>query len=162
MLLHLGRPRKYPEVLHGRRRDYGELVVLAEVDDPVIATERPEERDLQLRIRDPVHDPGLAFRRVHLSVPEAAVQHVDGAVVAEAVLGPRVGAALLESLGETRDLVPSAEVAAQVHLRDHRQERRLAVRGASAEKYGEDKESLFHSFIRKNQRKSMGDPKGPP
>ncbi len=49
--------------------------------------------------------------------------------------------------GKLSDLVPGAEVAAQVHLRDHRQERRLAVRGASAEKYGEDKESLFHNDL---------------
>ena len=101
--------------------DDGELVVSAEVDDPVVAPEGPEEGDLELGVGGLVDHARPALHRGDRTVQPplvAAIPDADLAVFALRVGGLRGGAALLKTLREAGNLEPGTGVAVEVDLGD--------------------------------------------
>jgi len=150
--VHLRRPAQDPEVFPVGMADDGPLIVLVELDDPVGAGERPEEADLELGVGRLVDDPGLAADRALLAVERllaAGVDDVDIPVVAKRIVGRDADAALLEALGDGRDLVPRPEVPLNVD-RGHDLERLLLGPGLGGSARGDDEHQdhypRFHEY----------------
>jgi len=114
--------------------DHGVAVLLVQLDDPVVAPERPEETHLQFGVGGGVDHPRPALGDILLAVEtfqEAAVDHVDIAVLAQRVPGGGAGTALLETVRKAGDLVPCAHIARNVDPLYRLQRRQsLALGGA--------------------------------
>ena len=61
-LLHRGRATQHPEIFSERFPHNHPLVILIQIDDPIIAFERPEKPDLQFRVGNGVHDFGFTLK----------------------------------------------------------------------------------------------------
>ncbi|RWW49197.1 hypothetical protein BHE74_00044674 [Ensete ventricosum] len=119
----------YPEVSAGGLADEGVLIVVVEVEHPVVADdgEDGEERghvelDLELGlVAGGVGPVGGALDGSASAAAPGLVEDVDGAVGAQRVSGARVGPVpRLEAGGEGGDLVPPPHVPLQVDPLHHR------------------------------------------
>lgn len=142
-----GAPTTYPEVLERGLAHKRVLVILVDVEHPVVAGDgeygeegRHEEADLELGlVAGGVGAPRGALDVAAPPVGPRLVEHLHGgAVRVQRVGGARVGARLgLEPGREARDLVPPTHVPLQVevphHLHGRRRRRRegwrVGVRG---------------------------------
>jgi len=118
----------HPEVLPGGLADERVLVVLVDVEHPVVAGDgedgeegRHEEADPELGlVAGRVGAPRRALDVAAAAVGPRLVEHPHGAVRVERVGGARVGARLgLECRREASDLVPPPRVPLQVQVPHH-------------------------------------------
>ncbi|MNC14394.1 hypothetical protein D3C75_621710 [compost metagenome] len=97
----------------------GELVVGVQIDDVVAAVEGAEEAHLEPRLVRTTDEVGFALGLAPAAIAlQAAVEHLDAAVVTQAVGGAHPLQPPLEAVVETRDLVPGAEVAIELEAGD--------------------------------------------
>ena len=120
-VFHGRRAAQDPKVVPTGMSHHGVLVVLAQVDDPVVAPEGPEEGHLELGVGGGVDHARATLGRIFFSLQGSlatAVDDADLSVIAQGVGRGGAGASLLESLGIARDLKPGAGVSRQIDLGD--------------------------------------------
>lgn len=126
----------YPEVIPGGLADERVLVVVVDVEHPVVAGDGDDgeerghvEPDLELGlVAGGVGAVGGALDVAAAAVGPRLIQHPHGAVRVERVGGARVGAVLGLEPGRKRgDLVPPAHVPLQVEFPHHLHGRRACV-----------------------------------
>lgn len=99
-------------VVAGHQR---ELVIGIQLDDVVAAVEGAEEAHLEPCFIRFVDEVGLALGFAPAAIALlAAVEHLDPAVVAQAVGGAHLLQSVLETVVEAGNLVPGAEVAVEL------------------------------------------------
>ena len=116
--------------------DGGPTVSGIEVEDPVVAFERPEETDFEFAIVAAGDDPCCAFDPDGTAASLASVDHTDAAIGPRGIFGLCLGAAALEPIREGFNFVPRARVAREI---DGRSGLRRGKRGAGGEQSGRSK-----------------------
>ncbi len=103
-------------VVAGHQR---ELVIGIEVDDVVAAVEGAEEAHLEPRLVRVADEVGLALGFAPAAIALlAAVEHLDAAIVPQAVGGAHLLQPPFEAVVEAGNLVPGAEIAVELEAGD--------------------------------------------
>ncbi len=103
-------------VVAGHQR---ELVIGIEVDDVVAAIEGAEEAHLETCLVRAADEVGLALGFAPAAIALlAAVEHLDAAIVTQAVGGTHLLQPALEAVVEAGNLVPGAEIAVELEAGD--------------------------------------------
>ncbi len=99
-------------VVAGHQR---ELVIGVEVDDVVAAVEGAEEAHLEPRLVRTIDEVGLALRFAPAAIALlAAVEHLDAAIIPQAVGGAHLLQPPLEAVVEAGDFVPGAKITVEL------------------------------------------------
>ena len=112
------RARENPEIVRTAAADEGVGIVLVDQHHAVVGVERTEERDAQESGRVCLFS--LPDCRLRLAVFDSGVNDLDRAVRILRIVGLRLLHAALEAMVEPGDLIPLAEIAAQVKRRHRR------------------------------------------
>ena len=94
--------------------DGGPTVSGIEVEDPVVAYERPEETDFEFAIVAAGEDPCGAFDPDGTAASLASLDHTDAAIGPRGIFGLGVGAAALEPIREGFHFILGARVVREI------------------------------------------------
>ena len=116
--MHFRGAAEYPEVLPVGGSNNCVFILPAEVDDPVVSPERPEERDFEAGIAGFIDHPGtsLGLTQTAILLVPATVYYIYLAVRTNGIHGGTALAAFLEAVRVTADLVPQADIAMKIDV----------------------------------------------